>query len=157
MMYVGIDVGKDGAMVIIEGDKISKYKFPMIGTDYDIEALSDLFSLIDPKDSHTVIEDVHAIGGGSAKANWSFSRGKAILEVLAIVHRIPFTMVKPKVWQKVVHEGIPKQGKAKDMTLMGVKRLFPDVDLRKNERCRTPDDGIYDALGMAYYCKIKFG
>ena len=30
MMYVGIDVGKDGAMVIIEGDKISKYKFPMI-------------------------------------------------------------------------------------------------------------------------------
>lgn len=156
MIYVGVDVGKDGAIVIIKQDgSVYKKKFPMIGNDYDIQELSTYFRAISQEECHMVIEDVHAIAGGSAKANWSFSRGKAILEVLATVHKIPFTMVKPKEWQKVVHQGIPKQAKAKDMTLMAVKRLYPDVDLRKNERCRTPDEGIYDALAMAHYCKVK--
>ena len=156
--YAGCDVGKDGAIVIIneEMEVVGKHKFPMIGDDYDIIEMNKLFSAISQESCHMVIEDVHAIGGGSAKANWSFSRGKAILEVLAITNKIPFTMVKPKEWQKLVHQGIPKQGKAKDMTLMAVKRLFPDVDLRKNERCRKPDSGIFDALAMAYYCKVKF-
>lgn len=161
MRYIGVDVGKDGALVMIDeeatyGEKVMKFKFPMIGTDYDINRINNLFKNVSKEECHMVIEDVHAIGGGSAKANWSFSRGKAILEVLAVVNQIPFTMVKPKAWQKVVHQGIPKQGKAKDMTLMAVKRLYPEVDLRKNERCRTPDEGIYDALAMAHYCKVKF-
>jgi hypothetical protein len=158
MRYIGVDVGLNGALVVIneELEVVEKHKFPMIGTDYDIKGIEELFRSVSAESCHMVIEDVHAIGGGSAKANWSFSRGKTILEVLAITLNIPFTMVKPKAWQKIVHEGIPKQGKAKDMTLMAVKRLFPDVDLRKNERCRKPDDGIFDALAMAYYCKVKF-
>ena len=105
---------------------------------------------------HVVIENVHAIAGGSAKANWSFSRGKTFLEVLCIAYDLPFTMVNPKAWQKVIHQGIPKQKEAKDMTLMAVKRLYPDVDLRKSERAKKPYDGIYDALAMAHYCKLTF-
>jgi hypothetical protein len=160
MRYIGVDVGKDGALVMIDeeasyGEEIMKFKFPMIGTDYDIQRLNNLFKNVSKEKCHMVIEDVHAIAGGSAKANWSFSRGKAILETLAIVNDIPFTMVKPKTWQKVIHEGIPKMPKAKDMTLMAVQRLYPNIDLRRNERCKKPDEGIYDALAMAHYCKLK--
>lgn len=157
MKYIGCDPGKDGGLVIIndEMELVFKSKFPMIGSDYDIKAMDDLFKEISQESCHMVIEDVHAIAGGSAKANWSFSRGKAILEVLAIVNEIPFTMVKPKEWQKVIHQGIPKQAKAKDMTLMAIQRLYPDFDLRKSERSIKPDEGIYDALAMAHYCKVK--
>jgi hypothetical protein len=160
MRYIGVDVGKDGAVVMIDeqatyGKEIMKFKFPMIGKDYNIQRINSIFKNLSKEKCHMVIEDVHAIAGGSAKANWSFSRGKAILEVLAIVNEIPFTMVKPKEWQKVIHQGIPKQAKAKDMTLMAIQRLYPDFDLRKSERSIKPDEGIYDALAMAHYCKVK--
>jgi hypothetical protein len=155
--YIGLDPGKDGAIVILKGENVTKYTYPLIGKEYDIQAIRDIFLTFEADNCHIVLENVHAIAGGSAKANWSFSRGKAILETLCVSYDLPFTMVNPKAWQKIVHQGIPKMDKAKDMTLLAIKRLYPTVDLRKNERCRKPHDGIYDALGMAHYCKINYG
>ena len=157
--YIGLDPGKEGAIVILQGDKVTKYTYPMIGTskEYDIQAIRDIFLTFEGDNCHLVIENVHAIAGGSAKANWSFSRGKALLEVLAAAYDLPHTMVNPKAWQKIIHQGIPKMDTAKDMTLMAIKRLYPTVDLRKSERAKKPHDGIYDALAMAHYCKQVYG
>lgn len=157
-MWIGCDPGKSGAIVTIQGDEVTKYLYPMIGTstEYDIQGIRDIFKTFDKDNCHVVIENVHAIAGGSAKANWSFSRGKALLEVLCIAFDLPFTMVNPKAWQKLIHQGIPKM-EAKDMTLMAIKRLYPEVDLRKSERAKKPHDGIYDALGMAHYAKMTYG
>lgn len=67
----------------------------------------------------------------------------------------------------------------KATTLLAVKRLFPGVDLRVDQEVKyyadsatnrknglagteiprkgeKPDDGVCDALAMAYYCKLKF-
>lgn len=152
-----MDPGKDGAIVVIQGDEVIKHIFPMIGNEYDIHAFKSIFATFDKDNCHVIVEDVSPIPGGSAKANWSFSRGKTILEVLTIAYDLPFTMVRPKAWQKVVHQGIPRLDTAKQMTLLAVKRLYPDVDLRKTERSKKPHDGTYDALAMAHYCKVTYG
>jgi len=155
--YVAFDVGLQGAMVILQGDKVEKYLFPKIDGDYDIHGMMDLFRKIDPNNSHTVIERVHTLFGMSAKANWSFSRGATILEMLAIFFDIPHSYATPKTWQKVVHEGFERQEDAKSTTLLAIQSLFPDEDLRKSSRAKKPFDGYYDTLGIAYYCRETFG
>jgi hypothetical protein len=171
--FYACDPGKDGAIVMITEDKLNviTVPYPLIAGEYDLVALRNIFSKIDPSNAHMVIENVHAIAGGSAKANWSFSRGKTMLEVFCVAYDIPFTFVNPKVWQKETWEGISpikintgkktKTGEphykvdTKNTSLLACKRLFPNVNLIK-PGCRTPHEGIVDALLMAEYCRRKF-
>lgn len=155
-MHVGIDPGKDGAFAIIQGDQITKTKFPMIGNEYDIKAIMDIYAAFDPANCHVVLEDVKALQGPMKAGNWSLSRGKTIHEMCCLFYKIPFTMVHSKTWQKEIWQGIEKQANTKDTTLLAIKRLFPNEDLRKSSRSEKDHGGITDALAMAEYCRRRF-
>lgn len=154
--FIGVDPGKGGAMVIFDGDQIIKTKFPKVGKEYDLPAMLELFSQFQGVDCHLVLEDVKALQGPMKAGNWSLSRGKTILEMCCIFYKIPFTMVHSKIWQKEIWMGIEKQDSTKATTLLAIKRLFPNEDLRKSSRSEKDDDGITDALAMAEYCRRKF-
>lgn len=140
---IGIDPGKDGAIVIIyPSGEIEALKFPFIGKEYDIQTMSEMFALIaESPDVHIVIEDVKALQKPMDRGNWSLSRGKAILETLCVSYGIPHTLVHSKIWQKEMWQGVPiqrepskgnKKGKVKTktMSLLAAKKLFPRFDLR---------------------------
>lgn len=145
--YVGIDPGKTGGFVIIQGDVIAKLTFPMIGTEYDVHAILEMFKLLDPNNTHVVIEDVKALQKPFDSGNWSLSRGKTILEMCCVALGIPFTFVHSKTWQKEIWQGVKIQQKntgkklksgapkmenlTKETTLLAIKRLFPTEDLRE--------------------------
>jgi len=193
--YIGIDPGKSGHLVIIQGREVIKYPFPKIGKEYDYRGMLDLFLKLEENNCHIVIEDVKALQGNMKAGNWSLSEGKTILIMCCVALGLRHTLVHSKTWQKEVWQGVPLQkkadGKGKDgkikyktdtkaMTLIAVKRLFPGVDLRVDQEAKyyadsatnrkkgiagteiprkgnKPDDGVCDALAMAYYCKLKFG
>ena len=157
-MIVGIDPGKSGAIVCI-GEKITSKLFPLLGKEYDRHKLNEFLKGI--KAVMVGVEDVHAMPGISASANWSLSQGKEMIISLLTAHGIPYLLVKPKEWQKEMFEGVPEQKKAngrrdtKAMALLAAKRLFPDVDLTKSDRAEKPHEGIVDALLIAEYTRRK--
>jgi len=166
-IYIGIDVGKLGGIAIINeaGEVLELHAMPLIGKEYDIHKIADILRGRDIDSCKVVIEDVHSIYGTSAKSNFEFGRGRGILEGIVCALNMRHTMVKPKTWQKEMTDGIPKQFKmskgkkvndTKAIALLACRRLFPNQDLRKNERCRVPSDGIIDGLLMAEYCRRRF-
>lgn len=179
--YVGFDPGKSGHGVMIDdqGTVLEKFPYPVIGKEYDIQGMLDIFDQLDRKTDHIIIEDVKALQKPMQAGNWSLSRGKTILEVCAAAYGIPHTLVHSKTWQKEIWQGVPLQKKAgktdtKAMTLIAIKRLFPHVSLLPDKekkyygdtaqnrklgrvgeeipsKASKPDDGIVDALAMAEY------
>lgn len=174
MIYGAADVGKNGAIVIIDqaSDIVFKSIIPTIGNEYDERKIFEIFCNYNLELKHFVLEDVHSIFGSSAKSNFQFGRGKGLLEMALIAAEIPHTLVQPKTWQ-IIWEGVPKQYKptsrknkkgeiikkidTKATSLIAAQRLFPNVDLRANDKCKVSHNGIVDALLMAEYCRRKYG
>jgi hypothetical protein len=171
-VYVGMDPGKLGAMTIMYPDgNIKILGFPIIGKEYDLQEFKKIFMRM-RFNHHIIIEDVKALQGAMKAGNWSLSRGKTILEVMASCFDIPYTLVHSKTWQKEMWQGVPMQYKptktasgrkktdTKAMSLIAAKRLFPDVDLRdpnrKTEKAMKIHDGAVDALLLAEYGRRKF-
>jgi len=63
-----------------------------------------------------------------------------------------YVVISPRSWQAIVHQGITGPT-AKIRSYNFVKSIFPDVDVSK--RGGGFDDGITDALCIAYYCLKK--
>lgn len=172
-VYIGVDVGKAGAIVALyDNVNYSAYPIPLINREYDIPAIIGLFNEWTKEfDVHIVLEQVHAIFGSSAGATFEFGRGFGILETAIASHQLPYTLVQPKVWQKLCFQGIPeirkpasekqraanRQGKidTKAMALLAIKRLFPTMKLTFGKGTK-PHDGLIDAALMAYFCKQTF-
>lgn len=86
----------------------------------------------------------------------NYGQIKATLTVLAILcEGFPgFALVAPQTWMKTVMPGYSKDGKQKP-SVIWARQMFPMLDLRASERCKVPHDGITDALGIAYYGKLR--
>lgn len=171
--FIGIDPGKEGALVVFSGVNVIKYVMPTIGPELDCHELSRILKKYAEQDSFVCLEQVHAIRGSAAGATFTFGGVYYACRMGLCAFNIPFTLVQPKIWQKVMYQGIPeirkppiliKKGKragqtmpgrldTKKMSLIAANRLFPTVDLRKNEKCRVAHDGIVDALLIAEYCR----
>lgn len=181
-VFGAADPGKNGAICIIDGEEIDFKLFPKIGGEYDLKSLSEIFFnyALKYENFHFIIEDVHKLPSPMNSGDWELSASKHILLTLVTVCQIPFTLVKPKEWQKEMWQGIPEQRKpnktivnkkgesitkrgailTKEMSKMAALRLFPNLDLRdperKTERAKSLHDGVVDALLMAEYCRRKF-
>jgi hypothetical protein len=179
-MIIGIDPGKSGSLIAMtdKGEIVGKYVTPLVGTEIDWAAFADLLrppSYDHKFPPHVFLEHVHAMHNSSAKATFSFGGCFEGVKALCAAFKLPMTLVSPKDWQKEMHQGIPRQYKTairivtgkkagqmgkprkdpKKMSLMAVKRLFPNESLLRTERCTKEHDGIIDALLIAEYGRRK--
>ncbi len=175
--FIGIDPGGIGFISVFypNGEK----EFYSIDENDDL-ALSRILQSVKKKSWEVVacMEDVHAIFGASAGSTFAFGEIKGILKGLLVAHEIPYHLVAPKDWQKEiwVHQDeiivtkvrnftdketgvkIPKSYKAVDpkpTSINAARRLFPNIDLRKNERCKKVDDNKVDSLLICEYARRK--
>lgn len=175
--YLGIDPGSVGFITAIfpNGEK----EFYSIDENDDL-SLGRVIADIKKRSWEVVacMEDVHAIFGASAGSTFNFGEIKGVLKGLLIAHEIPYHLVAPKDWQKEIwnHQDEIYITKSRTMTdkETGVKyqktikavdpkptsynaarRIFPNVDLRKNERCKKYDDNKCDSLLIAEYARRK--
>lgn len=65
---------------------------------------------------------------------------------------IPFELVRPQKWKKEF--SITRD---KNTSIEVCKRLFPDVSLKRTEKCKKDDDGLAESLLLAEYARRKFG
>lgn len=169
-VYLGIDVGSKGFITLNTG---SEFKFYSIA-DNDIYQLSDIFRDIKNEYPNVIgiIESVHALYGSSAKATFAFGEINGILKGLLMANKIPYHLVPPKTWQKemwdnkdlvVSYKTIKVKGKdvskkdinTKQTSINAAKRIFPNIDLRRTNKCKNLDDNKVDSLLISEYGRRK--
>ncbi len=156
MIIAGIDPGLSGAVAFIDTNEksIEYFVTPTVGKDIDVNEFYNTLKRVNV--DHYFLEKVWPRPGNAASATFKFGRVFGITEALIYMTCKPFTMVSPQKWTKVMHSGVDGKD-AKEKSLKAVKRLFPNEDLRKNERCRIFHDGFVDALLIAEYGRRIMG
>lgn len=165
---MGIDVGTKGFISMQHNGQWEHYSIESL----DLYELSEVMGRARAAHPNIacVIEDVHAIFGSSAKSTFAFGFNKGYLIGLLAANKIPYTLVAPKEWQKVMwsngdmvvkYKTVVRKGKevsqkevnTKQTSINACKRLFPTLDLRKSERSKLIDDNKVDSILMAEYAR----
>jgi len=182
MIYLGVDNGKDGAVVVIGADgKITeKYKTPLLkastkggkkqGRDeYDIVAMGAiLLKIRDQVVAASAAEMItvtiekaqplpSSLGGVAANYQRGFSFG--LWQGLMVGLGISYQVVTPQAWQKVMLAGI-NASDTKQAALIAAGRLWPKENWRKSDLAKKADEGFVDAaliaeMGRRLYAGIK--
>ena len=161
MRLIGIDNGKDGALVVLDGSGkiLSKHKTPLFkastkggkkqGKDeYDIVRMRDLITAASAgeRDIFATIEKAQplppTLGGVAANYQRGFSFG--VWQGLLVGLGISYQVVTPQAWQKVMMAGINAED-TKQAAAIAAQRLWPTEDWRKSQLARNVDEGFVDA------------
>ena len=170
-LVIGIDPGKKGALAvlsIIEGI-LEVRPMPLVAggkksrDEYDIRSITDYLKgyradcclvTVERSQPLSMIRNPTGLPGADAFKPGSiaqFNRGvQRGFEWLLTALEIPFQLVAPRTWMKVMHAGAPGAD-TKQRSVIAAQRLFPGVDLRRTPRCTKDDDGIAEALLLAEF------
>lgn len=167
--YIGIDIGKAGAITVLNSNDTTVLikVMPTIKDEIDVHEIYKYLKEYRNKNVHVVFEDLHAIFGSSAKATYSFSGAAMAIEMCCVCCDLPFTKVQAKKWQEEMFVGVPKKTKpsksgkkvvndTKAMALIAAKRLFPKLSFKATSRSTKDHDGIVDSILIAKYCQKNF-
>ena len=80
----------------------------------------------------------------SAKANFELGRCMGELETMLALTNVPYQQVTPQNWQR--EYGISGD---KETHIETARRLYPSVNMKRTEKCKTDFDGYADALLIA--------
>ncbi len=162
MNYIGIDLGKDGGMVVLndDGKIVSKHKPTLIRStkakdEYDIPGILGILQGIrGPK--FAVVEKAHPMpmrmGGVSANFQRGLSYG--IYQTALASLGIPYDVYAPISWQRIMLFGINSDD-TKQAALIAAKRLWPKEDWRKSDRAKKADQGFVDAALIGEFGRRK--
>lgn len=145
-LHRNIDPGKDGAMAIISPHEDTRvicfepeeYKF-WIGYCSSFE-----------ESTKCCLERVGAMPKQGVTSMFKFGENYGFIQGLLTAYGIPYELVTPQRWKKEF--GITGD---KNSSIAVCKRLFPDVSLRRTERCKKDHDGMAEALLMAEYARRR--
>jgi len=161
MIHIGIDPGKSGAIASIDEDtmEIDIQPMPVIKatksrTEYDLLEIRNILELAR---SHGYLfvtaEKLQPLPpklGGGIITNFQRGYGLALLEGMLTGMGIPYQLVLPRAWQKVMLAGTSGKD-TKQKSIIAAQRLFPGQSLKRTEKCRKPDSGYSDALLLAAF------
>ena len=155
-MIVGIDPGLDGAIAVLcKGAAPEAAPMPTLGTgrrELDFGFIrSHLHAYHVQGNVHVVIEKQQAMPKQGVSSTGVTMRNYGLIEGVCIGVGIPYTIVPPREWQKVMLSGVSKKLNTKAASILIAKRLYPGVSLRATERCTTDHHGMSDALLIAEY------
>lgn len=145
MNVIAFDPGQKGGIAIYYQGITTAHPMPLAGKVLDLPAIADLVRSHSP--SIAVIEKVGSMPGQGVASTFTFGCGYGQLQGLLAGMGIPFELVTPQAWKKLILAGTPKD---KDAAIAYCRRAFPDVPLVL-PRCRTPHDGIADSLCLLQY------
>ena len=145
MNILAIDPGMNGGIAWSDGDRPSACIMPMAGKDIDLPELAALIRSVSP--GLIVVEKVGAMPKQGVTSTFKFGKGYGSILGIAAALETPVELVTPQRWKGVVLSGTSKD---KDAAIAYCRRMFPSVPLIP-PRCRTPHDGIADALCIWEY------
>ena len=145
MISIGIDVGKNGGIAIIdpisEDSPLKAFKCP--DTVRDMQKLVEWFKW-DSRDSMTVIEKVHSMPAQGVKSVFTFGKNFGQWLGILAAFEIPYIEVTPQKWMKY-YGAMPRDKKDRKNHLKHLAQsLYPSDKVT-----------LYtaDAILMAHYCR----
>lgn len=170
--YLGIDVGSKGFLAVQYKGEWQFCSF----FENDIKAIANFVREL--KNAYgdnmvCVIEDVHSLPKSAAGSNFSFGMQKGYVIAIAEALGVPYHLVTPKKWQEEMWDNsdivkistacagkegktkIRKKNDTKKCSFNAGKRLFPNIDFRRNSSCKKFDDNKVDATLMSEYARRK--
>lgn len=158
MIYIGIDVGKKGAIAFLDDTGTAKvHSQPLIGNDLHEAQMAAMLNISDCGEWYALIERAHSMPHRNATNTCTLCRHfgvwQGLLMALAEWHNEgDYNIVDAKEWQKVMLVGhSPAACGTKAASVGAAMQLFPHVNLFRNSRCRVQSDGMSDALLIAEY------
>jgi len=157
MIVAGIDVGLKGAVAFVNGKKAKVYPMPTLKLTkskkgYDDREVCELLKKW--KVGHVFIEKVSAMPGQGVTSTFNFGMGFGILIGICSALGLPYTLVRPQTWKKVMCKDMPK---SKEASIIAAKRIWPKINLLPTIRSRKESDGMADALCIAEYGRRELG
>lgn len=147
--FLGVDPGLSGGLALISKDGVIFEPMPCLDGVLDLAALTRWIRAHQPRIRVAFLEAVHAMPKQGVSSSFKFGRVYGNVEGVLAALGVPYVLVSPQRWQKVMHAGI--EGQTKQKSLVAVSRLFPNLDLRATPRSRTAHEGIAEALLIAEY------
>ena len=160
MIFIGIDPGLSGAIVIIDGDLITTKVMPTIivkkgKKDKRVlshKGLKEIFEVIEGE-SCAVVEKQHAMPREGVSSMITIGIGYGSLLQVLTDYDIPYDEVIAQKWQKEYNIA---RGDTKKQALDVCQNLFPNLNLLATERSRKPHEGFVDAVLIAEYNRRRF-
>lgn len=165
MVFIGIDPGLTGGIAVLDSEsrplyvgaftpdlgEFNPYRFADTLTNI---RLASPVSILPSTCMVVGLEKVHAMPGQGVSSMFTFGTvyGK-IQGVLAAKH-IPYQLVTPQAWTKVMLAGEDKAEK-KNRAKLVVKKLWPDLPLHATARSRTMHSGMADAILIAEFMRRR--
>ncbi len=148
-MILGIDPGQSGGLAFVEpcrsGDRLVHELVPMAG-------LPDLIDLIyEHKPQHVFLEKAQAMPKQGVVSMFTYGQHFGELVGMLVTLKLPFTLVQPTAWTKIIHEGTDSKLTTKERTLQACMRLYPTAELLATPKSKKPHLGMVDALMIAEY------
>jgi len=158
-MVIGIDPGLKGGICLAWGNMVDgldweTFPMPVAGGGIDLVELKNILSRTKKFDTAlVVIEKVHSMPKQGVVSSFKFGDGFGSLKTACVFLDLPFILVTPQRWKKVVLAGYDWKGN-KDASIVWVKQRYPNLSLRPTERSRVDSHGLADAVCLAEYGKI---
>lgn len=162
MIYIGIDPGMKGAVGVVQptaaGTMISAIDTPIIAGGkktkdaYDIPAMVNALAGLRPLGELCVyIELVGAMPGQGVTSMFNFGKGYGIWLGILVALKMPYTLVRPASWKKVMMSDMDKE---KRSSRLRASQLFPN---HTSLFARVKDDGRAEAVLLAEYGRRQQG
>lgn len=149
MIYVGIDPGAKGGYCYIMDGVPKSFQWD------DTFFVQDMRCLVNIKGESIMaaVEKVGAMPGQGVTSMFNFGKSAGYIEGVLAALGIPFQLIPPAKWKRE----FSLIGKDKRASIATCHKLFPGLDLRRTERCKTDSDGKAEATLIAEYARRKFG
>jgi len=145
---IGIDPGQKGGLAFVnrrDTQRAWAYRYP--GDAVEAARIIREFTSEHGVAQLAVLEKVHAMPKQGVSSTFKFGQNYGAWQGVLAALEIPFILVTPQKWQKVMLDSAGKQGgDKKDRSLEMARRLWPDIDMRYKA-----DDGKAEALLMARF------
>ena len=154
MIWIGCDPGAKGGYAVISKSETGQavFAYPW-DDDFFAMEMASLMSTSKEQGIVAAVEKVGARPGQGTVSMFNFGKSAGYIEGVLSALGIPYQLVPPNRWKKE----FSLIGKDKQASIITCRKLFPELDLKRTERCRTDSDGKAEATLLAEYARRKFG
>jgi len=118
-LYMGIDPGYSGAIVIVEESGPIHDAVRLSRTEHDVAGFVEEYA---PQVQYAILEKVGAMPRQGVSSTFKFGTSYGFCRALLVCYKVPFELVTPAVWQQVMK---CRSKGDKNVTKAAAQRLFP--------------------------------
>ena len=143
MIYIGIDPGQKGGYALIENDRVETHPWD------DLEFIR-FCKRLENKQCVCCLEKVGPMPKQGVTSTFNFGKSAGFIEGVLQTCGISYQLVPPQKWKKEFSISSDK-----NQSIAVCKRLFPNLSLKRTERCTTDSDGMAESLLLSEYARRK--